>query len=82
MPLNEATVMVASPEPQMAVMRRGTYVTTTVGLATMIGVITGPALGALSFSGLSFAAGGFGLASGAFLAGVAGGAGYSFRYFN
>ena len=73
MPPNEATVMVASPEPQMAVTRRSEYVTTTAGFATMTGATAVPALGDLSFSGLSLTAGGCGLASGALLAGGAGG---------
>ena len=78
MPPNEATEMVASPEPQMAVMRRRPYWTVTAGLAITIGATTGPALG-----GLSFGAGGLDLASGSFLDGTAGGSGAgSLRYFS
>jgi len=79
-PLNEATEMVASPEPQTAVIRRSAYWTTTVGLAITIGATTGPALGALS---LSLSTGFVDLVSGAFLAGGAGGVGVgSLRYFS
>ena len=71
--------MVASPEPQMAVIRRSTYGTTTVGFSITIGPTIGPGLAGLSF-------GGFGLVSGDCLPGVAGWAaagragGGSFRY--
>ena len=87
MPPNEATEIVASPEPQMAVMRRRAYGATTPGLAITIGATTGPGLGK-ALSGLSFGAGGLGLASGAFLdtaagdAAAGGGTGGSLRNFS
>ena len=79
MPPKELTEMVASPEPQTAVMRRRRYGTTTGVFSILIGPTTGPV-----FGGLSFGAGGLGLVSGVLLDGAAGGAtgaGGSGRYF-
>ena len=64
MPPNEATEIIASPEPQIASIRR-TYGATTVCLSTMIGASTTPAFAgdfSLSFTaGLSFGEGGDGV---------------------
>ena len=78
MPPKDEMEMVASPEPQTALIRRNAYCTAT-GFPTTIGATTGPP--PVLVTAGAFGAGVFGAASGALVLGLAGGGGGgSLRY--